>query len=39
VGLPDPLGTASSHGCVRFAPAAITWVASHVPAGTPVVVE
>jgi lipoprotein-anchoring transpeptidase ErfK/SrfK len=38
VGLGDPLGTFSSHGCVRFAPAAITWIANHVGAGTPVVV-
>jgi lipoprotein-anchoring transpeptidase ErfK/SrfK len=38
VGLSDPLGTFSSHGCVRFAPAAITWIARHVDQGTPVVV-
>jgi lipoprotein-anchoring transpeptidase ErfK/SrfK len=39
VGLPDPLGTFSSHGCVRFAPAAITWIARHVGRGTPVIIE
>jgi lipoprotein-anchoring transpeptidase ErfK/SrfK len=39
VGLSAPLGTFSSHGCVRFANAAITWIASHVGAGTPVIVE
>jgi lipoprotein-anchoring transpeptidase ErfK/SrfK len=38
VGFTDPLGTFSSHGCVRFAPAAITWIANHVDLGTPVLV-
>ncbi len=38
VGLSDPLGTFSSHGCVRFAPAAISWIATHVDQGTPVVI-
>jgi lipoprotein-anchoring transpeptidase ErfK/SrfK len=38
VGLSDPLGTFASHGCVRFAPAAITWIAERVVAGTPIVV-
>jgi len=38
VGLSDPLGTFSSHGCIRFAPAAISWIARHVDQGTPVVV-
>jgi lipoprotein-anchoring transpeptidase ErfK/SrfK len=38
VGFGAPLGTFSSHGCVRFAPAAISWIAAHVGAGTPVVV-
>jgi len=36
VGLPEPLGTDSSHGCVRFANADITWLAMHVSAGTQV---
>jgi len=39
VGLTAPLGTFSSHGCIRFANAAITWIAAHVGAGTPVIVE
>jgi lipoprotein-anchoring transpeptidase ErfK/SrfK len=39
VGLNDPLGTFSSHGCIRFSTAAITWLAGHVGAGTPVVIE
>ena len=39
VGLRAPLGTFSSHGCVRFGVAAITWIALHVPDGTPVVVR
>jgi lipoprotein-anchoring transpeptidase ErfK/SrfK len=38
VGLGGVLGTFSSHGCVRFAPAAITWIADHVGVGTPVIV-
>jgi len=36
VGLYDPIGTAASHGCVRFADANIVWLAAHVGAGTPV---
>ena len=32
----DPLGSARSHGCVRLANAAIAWIATHVPVGTPV---
>jgi hypothetical protein len=38
VGLSGALGTFSSHGCVRFAPAAISWIASRVGPGTPVIV-
>ena len=37
-GMSAPLGTFASHGCVRFAPAAISWIAYHVDAGTPVVI-
>lgn len=37
-GLPGQLGIFASHGCVRFSPAAITWVANHVDPGTPVIV-
>ena len=32
----DPLGSARSHGCVRVNNNHIRWLASHVPAGTPV---
>jgi lipoprotein-anchoring transpeptidase ErfK/SrfK len=32
----DPLGSAASHGCIRIPDAAIRWLASHVPLGTPV---
>ena len=39
VGLRDPLGTFSSHGCVRFGNDAITWIARHVDNGTPVIVR
>ena len=35
-GLPEPLGTSDSHGCVRFATSDITWLAQHVGAGTPI---
>jgi hypothetical protein len=35
----DPLGSARSHGCVRLDNAAIAWVATHVPLGTPVRVD
>jgi lipoprotein-anchoring transpeptidase ErfK/SrfK len=38
-GLSDPLGSAASHGCIRLAPSAITWLAKHVGAGVPVTVE
>lgn len=37
-GLRDPLGTAASHGCVRFDDSAIRWIAGHVSAGTPVTI-
>jgi lipoprotein-anchoring transpeptidase ErfK/SrfK len=35
-GLPGPLGSASSHGCVRFADRAIAWLARRARPGTPV---
>jgi len=38
IGLPEPLGTASSHGCVRFANGDIAWLAGHVNAGTPITI-
>jgi lipoprotein-anchoring transpeptidase ErfK/SrfK len=34
VGLDDPIGSASSHGCVRFLNQDIVWMAAHIPAGT-----
>ncbi len=37
-GLGGTLGTAESHGCVRFANAAITWLAQRIYPGTPVTV-
>ena len=36
--LPGALGTASSHGCVRLSPRAITWVARHIAGGTPLTI-
>jgi lipoprotein-anchoring transpeptidase ErfK/SrfK len=38
-GLPEPIGSASSHGCVRFDNSAITWLAQHLEAGTPVIIR
>jgi lipoprotein-anchoring transpeptidase ErfK/SrfK len=35
----NPLGTASSHGCVRFDDSAIRWLAARAKPGTPVVIE
>jgi lipoprotein-anchoring transpeptidase ErfK/SrfK len=37
-GLPEPIRTASSHGCVRFENTAITWLAWHLEAGVPVII-
>jgi lipoprotein-anchoring transpeptidase ErfK/SrfK len=39
VGLNAPLGTFASHGCVRFANAAISWIAAHVPDGSPIIIQ
>lgn len=36
--LPGALGTASSHGCVRLATSAITWLATRIGAGVPLTV-
>lgn len=38
-GLPEPLGTASSHGCIRFEDTAISWLAYHLPQGTLIVIR
>jgi lipoprotein-anchoring transpeptidase ErfK/SrfK len=37
-GLSDPLGSAASHGCIRLAPSAMTWLAHRIGAGVPVTV-
>lgn len=37
-GLPEPLGSASSHGCVRFSSEAITWLVEHVAVGSPIII-
>jgi lipoprotein-anchoring transpeptidase ErfK/SrfK len=37
-GLPEPLGTASSHGCVRFSDRAIAWLAPRARPGTPITI-
>ena len=34
--LRDPLGSARSHGCIRIDSRAVSWMARHLPAGTPV---
>lgn len=36
--LPGPLGTASSHGCVRLDTPDITWLATHIGAGVPLTI-
>ncbi|MDQ1727352.1 MAG: hypothetical protein QOK14_1397 [Frankiaceae bacterium] len=37
--LPGALGSASSHGCVRFANKAINWLGERIDAGTPVTID
>jgi lipoprotein-anchoring transpeptidase ErfK/SrfK len=34
--LTDPLGSAASHGCVRFNARVIAWLVAQIPNGTPV---
>lgn len=34
--LTDPLGSAASHGCVRYDARAIAWLAKRIPNGTPI---
>jgi lipoprotein-anchoring transpeptidase ErfK/SrfK len=34
--LSNPVGTAASHGCVRYNDREIAWMARHVPNGTPI---
>jgi lipoprotein-anchoring transpeptidase ErfK/SrfK len=38
-GLPAPLGSAASHGCVRFSDRAIAWLARRARPGTPVAIR
>jgi hypothetical protein len=35
----DSLGSARSHGCIRINNRHVSWLASHVPAGTPVLIR
>ncbi|MDO8213950.1 L,D-transpeptidase [Conexibacter sp. CPCC 206217] len=35
----DPLGTASSHGCIRIANTDANWLANHLEAGVPVTIR
>ena len=37
--LTAPVGTAASHGCVRFIDSQIAWMAAHVPNGTPIDIQ
>lgn len=37
--LDDPVGTARSHGCVRISNGPVAWMATRLPAGTPVQVR
>lgn len=37
--LENPLGSAASHGCIRIDDGPITWMAHHLPQGTPVEIE
>lgn len=37
--LTAPVGSAASHGCVRFIDSQIAWMAAHVPNGTPIDIQ
>lgn len=37
--LSNPVGTAASHGCVRYNDGEIAWMARHVPNGTPIDIQ
>lgn len=37
--LPEPVGTAASHGCVRFNDREIAWMAARVPNGTTIEIQ
>ena len=34
-----PMGTAASHGCIRVSNSAVTWLARHIRAGTPLTIR
>jgi lipoprotein-anchoring transpeptidase ErfK/SrfK len=38
-GLPGALGSAASHGCIRFSDRAIAWLAARARAGTPITIR
>jgi lipoprotein-anchoring transpeptidase ErfK/SrfK len=38
-GLPDALGTAASHGCIRLSTGAITWLARRIGSGVPLTIR
>jgi lipoprotein-anchoring transpeptidase ErfK/SrfK len=38
-GLREALGSAASHGCIRFSDRAISWLAARARAGTPIIVR
>ena len=38
-GLPGALGSAASHGCIRFSDKAISWLARRAKAGTPITIR
>jgi lipoprotein-anchoring transpeptidase ErfK/SrfK len=38
-GLPGALGSAASHGCIRFSDRAISWLARRARAGTPIAIR
>ncbi len=35
----DPLGSAASHGCIRIDNGPVSWIATHVPPGAPVLIR
>jgi lipoprotein-anchoring transpeptidase ErfK/SrfK len=37
--LGNPVGTAASHGCIRFNNGDMNWIAAHVPNGTPIWIQ
>jgi lipoprotein-anchoring transpeptidase ErfK/SrfK len=35
----DPVGSAASHGCIRFNNGDVTWLARNIPAGTTITIH